>query len=113
MALVTLPVAFMTIPVEKVRESGGNEKRTMDLGGCLAIIPGLALFTFAITDSALAPDGWKPPYILSTFVAGIILLGLVTLVEGWYAKDPLLPFDLFHVPSMPASVIALLFSTVS
>ena len=82
----------------------------MDFAGAALIVSGLILFVFAITDSSHAPDGWKTPYIYVLFIVGCLLIGVAFWVEGWKATNPLLPFDLFHVPYMGSLVLALLFT---
>ncbi|KAL3441850.1 major facilitator superfamily-domain-containing protein [Aspergillus insuetus] len=82
----------------------------MDWWGCLTIVPGLLLVVFSITDGSHAPDGWKTPYILLTFLAGIALLCAAFYVEGWVAESPLLHFDIFKVKYMSPLFVALSFS---
>lgn len=82
----------------------------MDWLGFSTIVPGLMLVVFAITDSSHASEGWKTPYIYVTFILGCLFLGAAIYVEGWIAKTPLLPFDLFKVRHMKALVVALFFS---
>lgn len=82
----------------------------MDWLGVITIVPGLMLVVFAITDSSHALEGWKTPYIYVTFVLGSLFLCGAIYVEGWIAKMPLLPFDLFNVKHMKALVVALFFS---
>ena len=81
----------------------------MDWLGFLNIVPGLILVVFAITDSSHAPDGWRTPYIYVTFVLGALFLSVAVYVEGWIAKTPLVPFDLFQVKHMKPLVVALFF----
>ncbi|KAL2825251.1 major facilitator superfamily domain-containing protein [Aspergillus pseudoustus] len=89
-----------------------NQKSTakMDWWGCATIVPGLLLVVFAITDGSHAPDGWRTPYILVTFLAGIMLLGAAFYIEGWVAESPLLHFDIFKVKYMSPLFVALSFS---
>lgn len=82
----------------------------MDWLGSALIAAGLILVVFAITDSSHAPDGWRTPYIYITLIAGAVLLLLAIYVEGWTATAPLIPPDLFRVPSLTPLIIALLFS---
>lgn len=94
--------------------SDWNEERPagvkMDYLGLATTVPGLILLVFAITDGAHAPHGWKTPYIIVTFILGVLLLGGAVYVEGWVASQPLLPFDIFKPKYMVRLVIALFFS---
>ncbi len=105
--VTTVVAAIFAIPndMEERRASGIK----MDWLGSILIVSGLILVVFAITDASYAPNGWKTSYILVTLIVGILLLGAAVYVEGWVAKNPLIPFDLFEVPYLPALFIALFF----
>ena len=79
----------------------------MDWWGAILIVVGLILVIFAIIDSAHAPQKWKTPYIYILFIIGSLVLCVSVYVEGWVAKQPLLPASLFKVPRMPALFVAL------
>ncbi|KAK3313284.1 major facilitator superfamily domain-containing protein [Apodospora peruviana] len=108
--------SFLTIPNDYFNSSQRNNNTQgkaavqMDYWGLATIVPALVLITFAITAGTHAPHGWKTPYILVTFILGILLLGAAVYVEGWVAQQPLLPFDLFGPKYMGRLVIALFFS---
>jgi MFS family permease len=106
LVLTTLVVAILTVPSDVQERKGLGVK--MDWPGAVLIVSGLVLVVFAITDSSHAPDGWKSPYILVTFLLGAIILGVAVYVEGWVVEMPLLPAELFKVPRMKALVLALL-----
>jgi MFS family permease len=82
----------------------------MDWLGVVTIVPGLLLLTYAVTNSAHAPKGWASPEIYSTCVIGAAFLGLAFYLQGWVAKEPLLPFSLFAPKSMKPLVFSLFFS---
>ncbi|SMR43271.1 unnamed protein product [Zymoseptoria tritici ST99CH_1E4] len=82
----------------------------MDWWGSAAIVLGLILVVYAITDSSHAEDGWRTPYILVTFVLGWMLLGVAFYIEGWVAAQPLLPFSMFKVRGMLPFTIGLFFA---
>lgn len=92
----------------------GPDKKDMDVKmdwwGLVTIVPGLLLVVFAITDSAHAPQVWATPYIIVTFVIGVLCLGAAVYVEGWVAEQPLLPFDLFKPKSLKPLIVGLFFS---
>ena len=104
----TVVAAIFAIPNDfEERKAMGIQ---MDWLGTIFIVSGLILVIFAITDASHAADGWKTPYIGATLIVGVLLLGISFYVEGWVAKNPLLPFDLFKVPYLPALCVALFFS---
>ena len=103
---IVAPMALLAAPSESVRTEGAR----MDWLGVCTIAPGLLLVVFAITDSAHSQHGWAAPQIYLPFAIGIIFLGAAFYTQGWVAKAPLLPFDLFKVPSMIPLLISLFFS---
>jgi MFS family permease len=102
--------SFITIPRDWAATHIENAHIKMDWWGVVTIVPGLVLTTFAITDGAHAPQGWKTPYIIVTFVIGVLLLAAAVYIEGWVAEQPLLPFDLFKPKYMGRLSIALFFA---
>jgi MFS family permease len=105
LAAITTLTAYFAVPsdYEEKRKQGIK----MDWMGAGLIVSGLVLFVFSITDSSHAPNGWKTPYVYILLIIGYFLLGAAIYVEGWVAKTPLLPFDLFCVPYMKALIAAL------
>jgi MFS family permease len=100
--------AFLCVPSD--REPWRSPKAKMDWLGAGTIVPGLILVVFTVTDGSHAPEGWRTPYILATFLGGCVLLGAAVYIEGWLAKNPLLPFDVFQVKYMTPLLISLFFS---
>ncbi|KXX81381.1 Aminotriazole resistance protein [Madurella mycetomatis] len=103
-------ISFITIPRDWLKTRTENAQVRMDYWGLVTIVPALILTTFAITDGAHAPQGWRTPYIIVTSVLGILLLAAAVYVEGWVAEQPLLPFDLFQPKYMGRLTIALFFA---
>ena len=104
----TVLAAIFAIPNDmEERKAMGVQ---MDWLGSISIVSGLVLVIFAITDASHATHGWKTPYVYVTLVVGVLFLGIAFYIEGWVATNPLLPFDLFEVPRLPALFVALFFS---
>jgi len=105
LTLITTITSYIYIP------SDISERRAlgikMDWLGSLLIIVGLTLFTYAIIDSAHAPQGWKTPYIYALFIVGSLILLAAVYVEIYVAADPLLPASLFKVKCMTPLACAL------
>lgn len=66
-----------------------RSKLSFDWAGCLLGVSGLVLFNFAWNQAAVV--GWQEPYTYVLMIAGLMLLGLLCLVELKYASQPLLP----------------------
>ncbi len=104
----TTVAAMLTVPNDFQEHK--KMKVEMDWLGSALIVSGLVLVVFALTDSAGAPSQWRTPYIYTLLILGSLLLGLAVYVEGFVAKNPLLPFDLFCIPYINPLFIALFFS---
>ncbi|KAL2189284.1 MFS general substrate transporter [Thermothelomyces heterothallicus CBS 203.75] len=102
--------SFATIPRDRAQTRAENAHVKMDYWGVATVVPGLILTTFALTDGAHAPDGWRTPYIIVTFILGVLCLAATVYVEGWVAEQPLLPFDLFKPKYMARLSVALFFA---
>ncbi|KAL2272062.1 hypothetical protein VTJ83DRAFT_1433 [Remersonia thermophila] len=109
LAIVSV-ASLITIPRDHASTRSENAHIRMDYWGVVTIVPGLILATFAITEGGHAPQGWRTPYILVTFLLGVVFLAAAVYVEGWVAQQPLLPFDLFKPKYMKRLSIALLFT---
>ncbi|KAI6360750.1 hypothetical protein MCOR25_006637 [Pyricularia grisea] len=66
------------------------------------------LVVYAITDSPQVQNDWRSPQILVTFTLGILFLAVFVYVEGWVAKNPLLPPSLFAVKYIIALFIVII-----
>jgi len=79
----------------------------MDWLGTATIVPGVVLIVFALTDGGHAPQGWRTPYVYVTFVIGALLLIVSVYIEGWVAKQALVPPELFKPKYMKRLCLAL------
>ncbi|KAL8903784.1 MAG: hypothetical protein Q9207_003708 [Kuettlingeria erythrocarpa] len=107
LSTITL-AAILTVPNDFQEHK--QMRVDMDWLGAALIVSGLILVVFAVTDAAGAHHGWRTPYVCGLFVLGCILLALAVYVEGYVAKNPLLPFDLFRIPYINPLFVALFFS---
>lgn len=107
MCAFTTVIAYLTIPSDIAEKRDMVDKPKMDCLGAGLIVVGLVLFTFAIIDSAHAPQRWGTPYIYIFFVLGSLLMMTAAYVETYVAAQPLLPPSLFKVPCMSALISAL------
>ncbi|MBN9624083.1 MAG: MFS transporter [Actinobacteria bacterium] len=93
-------------------EGAVAHERKLDLPGAVLISGGLTAIVYGIvrTDSL----GWGASGVLIPLALGIVLLGLFALVEGKLAADPLIPLDVFKMPTLRAAnlIVALLFAAM-
>jgi MFS family permease len=110
-SIIVIPKEGVAQDEDKTSSSPGEHPHgmRMDWLGVITIVPGLLLFIFSVTEGAHAEQGWKTPYIIVTFILGILFLAAAFYVEGWVSEYPLLPFDLFKPKYMGQLVIALFF----
>ncbi|RPB16171.1 putative MFS multidrug transporter [Morchella conica CCBAS932] len=104
-AAISFVLAWVSVPSDRDERSAFKIK--MDWPGTILIVSGLILVVYAITDSSRAPQGWRSPNILVTFVAGVCMLLGAVYVEGWVAEQPLLPSHIWRVTMFPAVVAAM------
>ncbi|KAJ9658184.1 hypothetical protein H2198_003889 [Neophaeococcomyces mojaviensis] len=93
---ITLIVAVWRIPKDVAEKR--EDKPDIDWIGAGLITSGIVLLVFSITESAHV--GWRTPYIPTLFSISVVLLLGAVWFEGWIAKQPLLPPDIFKVPCM-------------
>ena len=74
----------------------------------MTMVPGLTLLIYALTESASAAQGWASVQVIVALVFGTLFLGAAVLVEGWVAKSPLIPADIFRVKYMKRMLALLL-----
>jgi EmrB/QacA subfamily drug resistance transporter len=80
--------------------------REFDLRGALAATVGLSLLVLGIvrTDQT----GWGDSSTLILIVAGLALLALFVVIEGWVARAPLMPLRIYRSRTLSASNIVIL-----
>ncbi|KXJ91160.1 major facilitator superfamily domain-containing protein [Microdochium bolleyi] len=101
---IVVVLGVTTIPTAL---SQGSPEVTMDWLGATTIVSGVVLVVFALTDGGHAPNGWATPYVYVTFLIGALLLIVSVYIEGWVAKEPLVPPDLFKPKYMKRLCLAL------
>ncbi|RUP17233.1 major facilitator superfamily domain-containing protein [Jimgerdemannia flammicorona] len=52
---------------------------------------------------------WNSPIVISLLVVGVVLVGVLVLVERYFATEPLIPGHLFNNPSTVATLICMFF----
>jgi len=104
LAVLAAVLAVRVIPADRERD----RERSFDLPGALSATLGVTLLVFALVRG---PDaGWGSPYVLASAAAGLVLLGVLVVVER-ASRDPLLPPRLLAGRELQvAMAIALMFS---
>lgn len=100
---ITLVLAILCIPSDAEARRSNDVK--IDWVGSAVIVSGIILLVFSVTESA--HTGWQTPYVPTLFSISIILLLFAVYFEGWIAKSPLLPPDIFTVPCMTPLFVAI------
>ncbi|KAI1454363.1 membrane transporter [Annulohypoxylon moriforme] len=102
---VLCTLTFFCVP----REWKRCDWSSMDWWGCLTSVCSFSLLTYAITEASHVDKNWASPRIFVTYILGFIALAAFVYVEGWVAKSPLLPFDLFAIKYISPLFLALFF----
>ncbi|KAH7393503.1 major facilitator superfamily domain-containing protein [Cadophora sp. MPI-SDFR-AT-0126] len=103
---ITLITTLFGVPSRRPDKESSTKAR-MDYPGAAAIIVGLVLTVFSITQSAHAPLGWKTPYIPVCFALGLLSLLAAVYIETRISSQPLLPASIFTTPCMTPLLLAL------
>jgi EmrB/QacA subfamily drug resistance transporter len=102
---VPIGIAATALAFGILRESVvPNPKDTFDLPAAVLFTVGLAAFLLGITEGIL--NGWTAPITVWPLVSSLPLLAAFVVWEGYYSRDPILPFDLFRSWLFSASLIA-------
>jgi EmrB/QacA subfamily drug resistance transporter len=101
---INLPIGLIAAFVAQrmlLEGRNANATRNFDLLGALSATAGLSLVVFGIvrTDTS----GWGDTTTLITIAVGVALLALFLLLEGKFAKAPLMPLRLFRSRQLSAA----------
>jgi EmrB/QacA subfamily drug resistance transporter len=113
--LINVPVGVAVIIASRraIPESRGEQAhRHFDVLGATLVTAGLVVAVYGIVRSESL--GWGSTGVLAPLALAAALLGLFALVEGRFAKAPLMPLSILAMPRLRAAnlVVALLYSAV-
>ncbi|MEU8626973.1 MFS transporter [Streptomyces sp. NPDC048669] len=91
---VNVPVGLILLPLARLRlaESYAPDAR-LDVPGTLLVSGGLFGIVYGLVNAN--SDGWTDPVVLTSLIAGGVLLGGF-IYHGFHAKNPMLPMRLFR-----------------
>ncbi len=96
--LINVPIGAVLIVLAMtsldVRSHDGRRGR-LDLGGAVTGTAGLAALIFGVMQSA--GHGWASPLVVGPCVGGLLLLAGFIVVEGRFAREPMMPLRLFRI----------------
>ena len=101
---VNVPIGALTLAflVAKVAETG-RRRVAPDWAGAVTFACGLFAVVFALIRGN--PDGWTSAKVLSSFVAGAVLLALFLVIE-LVRREPMLELGLFRNPTFLGASLA-------
>jgi EmrB/QacA subfamily drug resistance transporter len=113
--LINVPVGIAVILASRraIPESRAEDaRRHFDVLGATLVTAGLVVAVYGIVRSESL--GWGSTGVLGPLGLAALLLALFALVEGRFAKAPLMPLSILRMPRLRAAnlVIALLYSAV-
>ncbi|HEV7563125.1 MAG TPA: MFS transporter [Solirubrobacterales bacterium] len=113
--LINIPVGIAVVLAGRrliPHQPPAHRERHFDFAGAVLISGGLTAIVYGIvrTDAL----GWGAAGVLGPLALGLAMLGLLALVEGRIARDPLIPLGVFRMPQLRTAnlIVALLFSAV-
>jgi len=98
---VNVPIGAVLLFVASIAlvESKGSAKRTsLDLPGAVTVTAGLAVLVYGIVSTDTHP--WGSGQTIVTLAIGVALLALFVLIEARFAKNPLVPLQVFRRRSL-------------
>lgn len=99
--LINIPVGLLAAAILAVgmRESKGDEKRTIDWRGAVVLV--LALLSLLLAPVLIDNQGlsWSSPYIIGLLVLATLFTALLVYIES-RVKDPIIPLRLFRIRSI-------------
>jgi EmrB/QacA subfamily drug resistance transporter len=100
-------IFFVNIPITVIAAIGAQQllkarnvrhAKRLDLVGALLITVGLSVAIYGIVGTET--HGWVAFRTLGLMVIGIAVIGLFVLHEGRFAKEPLMPLELWRRPAL-------------
>ncbi len=109
-------ILFINVPIgliaalcaQRLIAEGRNQERArgFDLAGALAATLGLSVLVLGIVRTDVT--GWGSAQALALIGAGIVLLAVFVLIEGRFAKAPLMPLRIFASRTLSAANVVVL-----
>ncbi len=113
--IVNVPIGLLVLLIGPALIPEGRsevEHKHFDVLGAGLVTGALTAFVYGIvrTDTL----GWGAPGVLGPLAAGLVLLALFVLVEGRFARAPLMPLPIFRMRTLRAAnlVVFLLYAAV-
>jgi len=94
---------------ESVKACGKMSNVRMDWLGCITTTSALISTMCWIIELPNSLQGWWTPYHVAIAVLSIVSLGFAIYVEGWVAKDPLLPPRILETRGVGPLLVGLFF----
>ncbi len=103
---IGLVAAFFAHRLITESRAASSRAQEFDVRGAVSATLGLSILVLGIvrTDQT----GWGSPQTLALIAAGIALLGVFVLIEGRFAKAPLMPLRIFRSRTLAASNVIML-----
>jgi EmrB/QacA subfamily drug resistance transporter len=108
---INVPIGIVAaILTQRWVAEGRAEGRTrnFDLAGALSATVGLSLLVLGIVRTDVT--GWGAASTLGLMAAGIALLGAFVVIEGRFAKEPLMPLRIFSSRQLSAANVVVVLS---
>jgi EmrB/QacA subfamily drug resistance transporter len=106
LGLIVVVCGLRFIPASRATGAGRN----FDVTGAVLVTAGLVSITYGIVQTDTL--GWGSTRVLAPIIAGLVLIGAFLLVEGRFAKAPLVPLRIFRIAQLRTAniVVVLLYA---
>jgi EmrB/QacA subfamily drug resistance transporter len=110
--LINPPIGIAAAGVAYAVVSSGNRRagaaKTFDIAGAVTLTLGQIVLVYGIVNGG--QYGWTSPRTLIPIVIGLVILGVFTVIEAKFAKEPLVPFKAITKALGDANLIVFTFS---
>ncbi|KAH8646689.1 major facilitator superfamily-domain-containing protein [Xylariales sp. PMI_506] len=103
---VTIPLAYL-LPRELPVDRNGK----IDYMGAFLGLGSLVLFNFVWNQAPAV--GWNTPYVIACLLISVSLFAAFLVWENKYAKEPIMPLQVFRAPSFTALIFVVLLTYMS
>ncbi|WP_169847186.1 MFS transporter [Rhodococcus triatomae] len=103
---VPIGIAIVAMAVRALRETSA-QRLVLDVPGAILATGAATLVVFGLSEG---PElGWTSPFVIGSFVVGLVLFAAFLIVERG-AENPLLPFSLFTDKNRVATFVSIFFA---
>lgn len=107
--MINVPIAVAVIVFARglvPADDATRADRDFDVAGAVTVTAGLTALVYGVVRTDVL--GWTNPEVLAALGTGVFLLALFLLIEGRFARDPLMPLRIFSMQTLRSANVVIL-----